>query len=141
MQITNDLEHLSFENAWTHTGTTGNRRQIDFILADKGFHFYDTFGIIIIDMGSDHHAVFIEVLLARRCLCRWRKPVVQRGWRPDEIYCDIVKEGSKTETHSIPELNNLLNSAYDASMTKKGNRGLGKTKPWQMQSVQNLLTL
>ena len=35
LQITNDPEQLSFENAWTHTGTTtGNRRQIDFILSE-----------------------------------------------------------------------------------------------------------
>ena len=66
---------------------------------------------------------------------------MQRGRRPDEIYCDIVKEELKTEMHSIPELNNLLNAAHDASMTKKGNRGFGKKEPWQMQPVQNLLTL
>ena len=141
LKIVNDPEGLSFENRWTHTGALGIQRQIDFILADRGFHVRDTFATRILDMGSDHRAVFGELLMPKRKKRRWRRPIPVKGWRPDEKYAEYVKDALKDTNCLMPEVMEIMNKAYEVSMKERNDDVVPCRKPWQSSEVQYLLAL
>ena len=78
-----------FGHKYTHTGTTGSKRQIDFILISRGawHNVRDAYSTSKIHLGSDHRAVVLEMHIigakARRKYCG-KKHFVQKGWTPDD---------------------------------------------------------
>ena len=101
---------------YTHTGTTGNKRMIDFILISRGawHNVRDAYSTGKVSLGSDHRAIVLEMqiigAMARRKYCE-KKRGVQKSWAPDnptkfkELVDDYLpgcaEDGTQDDKHDM----------------------------------------
>ena len=109
----------------------GVLRQIDFILADQGFHVDDMFATNMLDMGSDHRAVFAKLWMKRRTSRKWTRPRIEKRWRPDETFTNYVKTTLGNENQTVESITKILNDGYAESGKQNMGENTELEKPWQ----------
>ena len=109
LMVAIDPEKLHFDIAWTFRSSMGVCRQIDFILADRGFYVNDVFATNILDMGSDHRAVFTELRMRRRISRKWTAPGIQKRWRPDDVFTNYVEAALTIGNETVESITRIIN--------------------------------
>jgi hypothetical protein len=114
----------------THTGTSGNKRQIDYILASGGLwgQTLDAKSLPHLAVGSDHNAVLM-VFKYSHCKSKRRRfkrmpPRVRVGWEPSSP--DTFAAGVSSRLHATPTLSsdksaqsvNELNSKIEKALVE-----------------------
>ena len=121
--IANDDEHHSpAAETWTFCSSMGVKRRIDFILCSSSLPLAASHPSCLLDLGSDHRAVYARFQLGKAC----RNKVgssgrAKRGWRPE-----LDGTGKPTKYHQIlsrslqtpPEDLNSLESACKYAVSK-----------------------
>eukprot|EP00973_Karenia_brevis_P057823 8048446-Karenia_brevis.AAC.1 len=89
--ITNTHFKKRFGKRFTHVGTSGAKRQLDYILVTRALwhQVVDAGSISEIDLGSDHKAIKAIVRIkSRRARKRkhqnQKKSFVEKGWAPKD---------------------------------------------------------
>ena len=144
--IANDDEHHD-KNAetWTFESSLGARRRIDYVLFSSKLILDTAFATDILDMGSDHRAVYSRVHLGRRVPLNRRKRNIQRGWKPvlnekgqpDNYHQALHEVLCCSQPRSMPELEDVLAKA--AHKTQVQNNKNACDVPWNCDGFKQLL--
>ena len=146
LTIANDDEHHSpAAETWTFCSSMGMKRRIDFILCSFSLPLAASHPSCLLDLGSDHRAVYARFQLGKAC----RNKVgssrrAKRGWTPE-----LDGTGEPTSYHQIlsrslqtpPEDLNSLESVCKYAVSKTSRTCTANTLQQQFQDdyIQSLL--
>ena len=92
-------------------------------------------------MGSDHRAVYAELILKRRPKKRYSKPKLERGCRPDTVFTKYVQDRLIAGIFTVSSLTALITEALQESRKNESKDRMEQRKPSQSDEIQELLAL
>ena len=103
------------------------------------------FATDILDMGSDHRAVYSRIHLGKRVPLNRRKRSIRRGWKPvlnekgqpDNYHQALHEVLCCSQPRSVPELEDVLAKA--ANKTQAQNKKSACDVPWNCDGFKQLL--
>jgi len=145
LKVVNGEGHGRDEHSWTFKSSLGQVRRIDFIFTSSYLHA-STWNISeYLDLGSDHRAVFVELLVGRTPRRRTKGPrSSMRGWTPfeDDVAFQMALD-ERLRNHAPSSLFEaeaiLLDTAAAHGEGACSKRRWFNDQPWDSPHFQDLL--